>query len=144
MPNQSFLEIDETRLDEEWVDQPVLFYSYAVNLANARRVLDQDKAYLEETKASLSLEIRDDPEHYGLVKITESSIEAVMTSMIQSERTRVRNAKHEVDILAAAVSALDHRKCALENLVTLHSQNCFSTSQSTKDPIRASMEQDDD
>ena len=36
-------------------------------------------------------------------------------------------AKHRVDVLSGAVTALDHRKKALENLVDLHGRNYFST-----------------
>jgi len=34
--------------------------------------------------------------------------------------------RHAADVLQAAVTALDHRKKALENLVYLHGQNYFS------------------
>lgn len=64
-----------------------------------------------------------------MVKITETTVKNAVTSdrEVQKARSAIIEAKHEVDVLSAAVSALDQRKRALENLVTLHGQSYFST-----------------
>ena len=50
------MEIDENALDEEWVEQPSLYFRYASMVADARRDLDQAKANLDLTKAEVDKE----------------------------------------------------------------------------------------
>lgn len=127
----AILSIDENMLDEEWIGQPRLFFQHAEKLAGARNALDEAKVRLEIVKAGLSRAIREDPASFGLPKITEASVEAAICEQAKfiTAQSEVRHLKHKVDVLAAAVTALDHRKKALENLVTLHGQNYFSVPQ---------------
>lgn len=124
-----FFEIDEHRLDSEWVRQPAVYYRYAVKLADARTAYEQAKAARDVTVAELDREIRTHPEVYGVAKITEGVVEK--TVLLQPEYQKaiaeVIDAKHQMDMLQAAVDTLEHRKRALENLVSLHGQNYFST-----------------
>lgn len=128
MKTETF-EIDQNRLDEEWVNQPKLFFRYAKKLADTKQNLDNVKNYLNITHAEISKNIRDNPEKFDLAKVTEKAIE----SLIPLQKThnfallKLNEAKHEVDIYQAAVTALEHRKVALQNLVSLHGQNYFST-----------------
>lgn len=125
----SLFEIDETQLDREWINQPRMYYDYASQLAEAKLALEETKVDLDVVRADLDLHIRSKPDEYGLEKVTEKTIESAI--MQQSEYTaelkKVRRAKHEVDLLNAAVQALDHRKHALQNLVSLHGQQYFAT-----------------
>ena len=123
------LEIDELRLDEEWVGQPKLYFTWARKQADAVRCVDQAKSALDVTRADLDADIRQNPQAYGVAKITEKVIENIILGNdgYQSAVAAVVKAKHESAILAAVVSALEHRKRALECLVTLHGQNYFST-----------------
>ena len=41
--------------------------------------------------------------------------------------------KHKVDVLQVVVDALDHRKKALENLVTLHGMSYFASPKAPKE-----------
>lgn len=120
---------DRDALDEEWVRQPELYHQYAVDLADARLDLEEKKNKLEVIRAELDKDIRTSPEDYELQKITETAISA--TILTQSRYTkgleRVNKARHRVDVLTAAVTALDHKKKALENLVYLHGQDYFSS-----------------
>jgi len=128
MPND-FLEMDLNCLDEMWLEQPRLYHRYAKKLATAKQKLEEDKAELELCKAELDRDIRSNPANFNLEKITEN---VVSNTIITQERYRSLQAqlldtKHEVDVLQAAVTTLDHRKRALENLVSLHGQDYFST-----------------
>ena len=128
MPND-FLEMDLNCLDEMWLEQPRLYHRYAKKLATAKQKLEEDKAELELCKAELDRDIRSNPANFNLEKITEN---VVSNTIITQERYRSLQAqlldtKHEVDVLQAAVTTLDHRKRALQNLVTLHGQDYFST-----------------
>ncbi len=130
-PDQIELDIhpDPNRLDEEWVGQPRLRFRYGQELAEARRTLAQAKAELDVVEAELSLRVRAKPDEYDLEKVTEAVVSA--TVEVQPKRKRARqavvDAQHEVDVLDAAVSAIDHRKKALEDLVQLHLAGYFAT-----------------
>ncbi len=117
--DKSFVAIDEFSLDKEWVGQPVLYDKYARKLANARRELEEAKNRLEVVKAEQSLEIR---ARHGEKKPTEAAIATLVTasSVVKDASQAVVEARHAVDVLTAATTALDHRKKALENLVQLH------------------------
>lgn len=124
-----FFLIDENELDREWIEQPKMYYRYAVRLADARRTHDQRKTEVDIAYAEAALRIRNNPGKYDLEKITDASVkEAIIRDdEYQSALEALNNARHEMDVLDAAVKALDHRKRALENLVELHGQNYFST-----------------
>jgi hypothetical protein len=123
-----FFAIDEHRLDKEWVNQPTLFFTWARKLADARQQLEEAKASLDVVYAELDNAIRERPGKYGLEKITESAIKQLIPSQAPYAEAlaAVNTTKHRVDVLQAAVTALEHRKRALENLVDLHGQNYFA------------------
>lgn len=128
LSDRTFL-IDKDRLDEEWLAQPELYYHYAVLQADARQELEEAKSDLELVKAELADSIRTDPADYGIDKVT---VDAVKDAVIQQKEYKdalayVNEKRHALDVLSAAVVALDHRKKSLENLVYLHGQNYFST-----------------
>ena len=125
----SIVAIDKGQLDEEWVKQPTRYLRYAMDAADAYEKFTEAKAILEAVKAEIDRKIRANPESYGLEKITESVITTMIpgTSEYLSGLKIVRRAKHKYDILQAVVSALEHKKRALEKLCDLHSQSYFST-----------------
>lgn len=127
--DSTFLEIDRDSLDEEWINQPELFFKYASRSAKASREVDEAKAELEVVKAELDKRIRSNPGKFGVGKISEKAIEGAMarTSEFQDATETYIKAKYQEGILSAAVKALDQRKKALEKLVELHGQNYFST-----------------
>lgn len=127
--NFEIFDIDINRLDEEWVNQPKIFFRYASQLADARRSMEATKAEVDVTRAEVDLEIRGNPEHFGFEKLTETLISntIIQQSKYQDAIKALRKRKHRVDIVQAAVTAFDHRKSALERLVSLHGQNYFAT-----------------
>jgi len=122
------LQIDENQLDTEWLNQPQLYYRYAAKAADARRDFDAAKDELEVTKAEVDQSIRSDPAKFGLTKLTEATVASavIIQEEYQKAQENVRQARHRHDVYQAAVSALDHRRKALENLVTLFMANYFS------------------
>ena len=123
-----FLDMDPNCMDEIWLEQPRLYHKYAKKLATAKQKLEEDKAELELCKAELDRDIRSNPSEFNLEKITEN---VVSNTIITQEKYRALQAqmldtKHQVDVLQVAVTTLDHRKRALENLVNLHGQDYFS------------------
>jgi hypothetical protein len=127
----SFLEIDKNILDEEWVNQPDLFFRYATKKAQAERKMDEAKNEMKVVEAELQAAVRANPKKYDLEKITDKSVEStVLLEDDYQEAVEVyNNAKYEYGILDAACRALDQRKKALESLVHLHGQDYFSTPQ---------------
>ena len=126
---ESILRPDKDRLDEEWVEQPGLRRQYGVELADAKREVSRMKAELELTAAELDNEIRESPESFGLSKITEAAIKAAIPGNPRYKKVREKfiAAEHLVDVLMATVSAIEHRKRALEDLVKLWLGDYYST-----------------
>jgi hypothetical protein len=138
----SFVTIDESRLDQEWLRQPALFHKYARKLADAKADLAEADVALDVVRAELSNNIRNDPAKFGLSKITDKVVETAILAQkgyLQALRELNRH-KHRVDVYQAAVSALDHRKRALENLVTLHGQDYFATPRLSKKAAEATQD----
>lgn len=129
------LEINPNALDIEWLDQPGLFFELSSALADEKLKLEKLKGAAEIALADEAKEVREDPSKYGLAKVTEAGIkEAVTGSTTNAKWTRrINGQKHSVDILQSAVSACDHKKRALENLVTLHGQQYFSSPKEPRD-----------
>jgi hypothetical protein len=124
----SFFEVDIHQLDKEWMEQPALFFEWAERLADTRRDLDEAKSELDVTKAEISRAIRDEPEDYGLEKVTEAAVTAAIPEQEEYKiaTKAVSEAKHAVDVYQGVVTALEHRKRALEKLVDLHGQSYFA------------------
>lgn len=123
-----FFDIDIHRLHEEWQEQPRRFRKYATKLAHARKKFEKAKAVRDVVEAELDREIRTDPQSHGIDKITESCVAKaiVLNKRYQNANSDVIDCKHEMDILQAAVDALDHRKKALENEVSLRLADYFA------------------
>lgn len=127
--SDDFLNIDKGALDEEWLKQPSLVFKYAKKAAQCKLELDEAKTALDLTKAELDKEIREDPEAFDIEKVTNPAVEAAIVAEddYQEALAEVSKKKYELDVLYAAVNALEHKKRALESLVSLHGQNYFST-----------------
>jgi hypothetical protein len=124
----SILDIDEYNLDLEWKRQPTLYLEMATELADAKGDHDAAKSDFEIVKAKLSMNIRSNPNSFGLDKVTESTVNNALVTQknYAIAQSGVIKAKHKVDLLQAVVVALEHRKRALESLVSLHGQKYFS------------------
>lgn len=127
MDLQNF-QIDENRLDREWILQPERVYQVSIELADAQKELAEARNSLESVTADLSNAIRQNPEKYNIEKVTEKAVESVLLSRktYKDAQQLVIDCKHRVDTLQAQATALDHKKRALENLVDLHGMGYFS------------------
>ena len=128
MNYETDVRIDENALDLEWLLQPQLMINYAQAAAEAARVFDLKKEKLSLTRAELDKDIRTTPEKYDVVKVTETVIEntiIMQEEYIEANREMIE-AKFQKELAYAAVTALDQKKTALENLVRLHGQQYFA------------------
>ncbi|MFA5377446.1 MAG: hypothetical protein WC455_16965 [Dehalococcoidia bacterium] len=122
------VEINPDALDCEWVKQASLFGEYCMEQAGARAKLDAVKERLDVKVAGLGLKVRSNPATYGLDKVTEASVQAVILLDVECAKLReeIAVAQYELEVMSAAVRALDQKKSALENLVRLQGQNYFA------------------
>ena len=127
--------IDETALDVEWLQQSHLMYKYAKYQADTKKAVDEAKEMLDFIRAKLEMDIRANPENYGLSKVTESAIASsiLLQPEYQEASKKYIEAKYENDVAAAAVRAIDQKKTALENLVKLLSVSYFAGPSAPRD-----------
>ncbi len=121
-------EIDPEQLDVEIVKQPDIFLYWSEKYVIARSRRDRAEMQLELTRAKLDGECREQPELFGLKKVTEGAVKAAIECHqdTQDALDDVIDAKEEVNLLDKIVTALDQKKRMLELLVTLHGQTYFA------------------
>lgn len=122
------IRIDEGALDVEWLEQPGLMMKYTRVSAQMRMESDLAKERLDVVRAQIDKEIRENPEKFGIEKITET---VVLNTIVVDLRYRQKNkeyleAKYEAELAMGAVRAFEQRKEALENLVRLHGTQYFA------------------
>ncbi len=128
MSDKLRLEIDEFKLDEEWMGQAKLRREWGEKHADAIFEMDEAKSKLAVVEAELGREMRNDPEEFDLgKKATEAAIKGTIPlhSKHQVATRNLNEAKHAAKILEAAVEGIEHRKRALEKLVDLHGRDYF-------------------
>jgi len=126
--NSKDFQIDVDNLDKEWTAQPSLYSKYAKATADARREMDEAKTKLDVTKAEVAVLARREPEKFGLSKITEASLSQIVECnlRVKGAMEEVMESRHHYEVLQAAVGAMDHKKKALESLVSLFLADYFS------------------
>lgn len=144
MAEKFSVDIDAMQLDKEWQGQARRYKEVAEQLADQRAKTDAAKAELELTTAELRLAIRTDPEAYGLAKVTEAALEDMVKLQPRYKRAvqTLADAKHEQDVVAALVEAMQHRKYALQELVALHLAGYFAAPQAKpadRDDVKAAQ-----
>jgi hypothetical protein len=133
-----FFDIHEDTIAEHWLDQPRLVLQHGLKAADAKDEQDRAKARLDVVRAEVGDEIRKDPERFGLEKTTEASIAMAVTldDRVRKAENDVFDARHKTEILQAVLTALEHRKRALEGLVTLRGQGYFAEPQANTSGAR--------
>lgn len=132
------LALDENQLDQEWIAQPKLYYDYAALVASVTRELDELKNALEVTKAEIAQKIRSNPDAYGISKFSESALEKVvpLQQEVIGKQQELVECREKLDLAKAVVSALDHKKKALEKLVELIAMNYYARPRANTDASR--------
>jgi hypothetical protein len=126
----------------EWLRQADLMRRYSIHSAEMRKTMDEAKERLDVGKARIEMEIRSNPEKYGLAKITEGAIAS--TILLQADYQELNqaylDARYEYEVAGAAVRAIDQKKTALENLVKLLGAQYFAGPQAPRDLSREWIE----
>lgn len=122
---QRDIDIDQDRLDKEWIRQPELFLRWSEKAALARGEAERTKERLAVVKAEVDAEIRTHAEK----KPSEAQIfqMVIMDKRVRKAESENIEAWERYGLLYAAKEAFEHRKASLENLVKLHGQQYFSS-----------------
>ena len=112
------IRIDETALDVELLEQPLLMKKYGDIVSEARKDLDYAKEGLDAAKAELSKEIRSDPDAFGLGKITENLVAdtIILQDAYKKAAEEVVEAQYQYGMARSAFDAIASRKDTLEGL----------------------------
>jgi hypothetical protein len=115
------IEIDIDNLENEWRQQPIKFMEWAHKAVEMESERDRLKDKLEVLHGKIDLEIRQDPEKFGIVKATESSIQSAMVGdiRIQGATSDYLQAVKDAKMFNVMREAFDHRKKALEKMTDL-------------------------
>jgi len=120
--------IDESALDVEWLQQPSLMKRYADMATKAERNEALKKESLDLLRAQFDLLIRKTPEDFKIDKITEAVVANTILTLedYQEANKEYLEAKFERKNADNDVKAIEQKKTALENLVKLHGQQYFA------------------
>lgn len=119
-----------SRLELEWVRQPQLVWQYGKLAADAKDEVSRIENEISMHEAEVAANVRRKPELHGLPpdKVTDKNIKYAieLDAGFQRLNRQLRIAKKNYDIIERAVTAIDHKKRALEHLVKLLSMDYFS------------------
>ena len=134
--------IDTEQLDLEWVNQSSLYVHYAEESARARDRRDRAKQARDVKRAETDKDVRANPSLHGLEKVTDSAVFAAVESNVDYKKAVAdyQNACLEADLMQVAVSGMEQRKSALENLVRLHAASYFAGPREPRDLPAAQRE----
>jgi hypothetical protein len=115
------LEIDKYNLDEALVKQPQLYMEWALLSCQATEDKDNAKKDLDLVKARVETKIRKNYKRYGIEKLTEPLVKAliILKPKVQRYEATYLQAAHEERALIKMEKAFSHRKSSLEGLVQL-------------------------
>lgn len=125
---QKDLSINKYRLDEECLSHSNRYAYYSEAQAIAKTDVSKAKDRLELVESESNLKIRQKFADEGQ-KVTESVIACTLAmdvNVIQAKK-ELREAEEILARLSVAVSAFEHRKAELDNLVKLYCAGYYST-----------------
>jgi hypothetical protein len=128
--------INKYKLDEECEKHSSLYYYWAEKNADAKKILSQSEDLLKYTLAETEITLRKNWDDSKDGKQTENGIKAKLENHpnIRKIKEQIIENQHQVNILSAAVSAMEHRKSELNNLVSLQIGGFYSTPTGIKKP----------
>jgi hypothetical protein len=121
--------IDESSLDVEWLNQPLMMFRYTRERAKAEKEVSRLKRKLKVTAATLDKDIRTNPSDYKItVKLTEEVVKnaVLCDEEYQEIELELIEANYELSMIEGAVESIKQRKDALQDLVRLHGQQYFA------------------
>jgi len=136
------LSIDKYKLDQECITHSVLYYRYSELAANSKNQVGilSDNLKLKMGEADIEIRNRFTKKE---MKFTEAVIRAEVEKdeLVIEAREELRQAELNLARLQAGVSAFEHRKSQLDNLVKLYCAGYFSTPVNSGKPKETINEQ---
>jgi len=128
MAFQDEISIDIDQLEVELLTLPELYSKYALKAAEEKARVDRLKNRLDLKYAELFVDIKQNPEQYGLDKATEATIQATIQKQPDYRRLQKQylSAKENLETYKVAMQAIEQKKHAIENLIKLMSMEYFS------------------
>jgi hypothetical protein len=122
-------DLDPFKLDKHFLEQPKLVMTWGIRLADAKDAQDRARAALDLARAEAQAEISAEPEKFDISKPTVDAIKMAVErhEEVQLAQTRLQKRQHDVNVIQALMVALEHRKRAIEGLITLHGQSYFAS-----------------
>ena len=144
---KDILEIDKFSLDKEWERQSILYMEWAEKVAEKQLHRDKMKFNLEYVKANLDYQIRSSPEKYGIVRVTEASIQNAIINQPEyiAAKDKFIKAEYDLSLAQSIKEALHHKKKALENLTQLWLSGYYSEPtipEPTRDKVEGARRRD--
>ena len=129
------IQLNKFDLDNEWQKQPALVFLYGKEHAIKCAERDRVKEKLAVYRGDLELRIRNNPESYDLPKITEGAVTAAIgqDKSIRSYNKDIIELTEDINVLAVAVKAFEHKRASLDGLTKLEWQHYFSETPSTNE-----------
>lgn len=121
--------IDRTRLDEECAGQAVLYGEIGEFVAELKRDARVSKDFVDQERSRLRKEIRENPQNYGISKLTESALEDAFTTNVDYRKalTAYAEAQYLADCAVTLLTAAEERKSMIKDAVTLYVHEYYST-----------------
>ena len=129
-----FFDVDLNNLDREWAMQAKRIKRFCDEASYARKRHAEAKAKLDVVESTLFLNIKADPKAYGMDATSDKAVEHKVTTM-KEYRQALQNlidAKFALDIVEGSVEALQHKKPALQNEVTMFLAGYFGDPKAPK------------
>lgn len=129
------LTIDPMNLDQDWANLPVLFHSYSECVEEIDSEMKSEKAKLELLSANTERMIREKPDNYGILKISESAVKAALACNedLVNIRNEILKLDKEKKVYQAACNSLSYKKDSLKALVTLYGMEYYSAPSTNAD-----------
>lgn len=127
------VQIDQDALDVEWRRQPMIYLKYSELYSGKQQQVNALKDNLEFIQAELDGEIRKGFEQEGK-KYTEAKVKAqiILSKEYVDALKKFHEAEREASQLRFILTAMEHKKKALENLTSLWLSSYFSSPKSPK------------
>lgn len=136
------LSINKFKLDEECISHSSIYFRYAEAQQEAKVELSKAKNNLELIEAEANINIRAELIKNG-VKFTEALITSYLAKddSVKEAKEQAVKAEEVYSKLSVAVTAMEHRKSELDNLVKLYASGYFSVSNGSPESKKSITEQ---
>jgi len=124
------IKIDVDQLEVELLSLPELYAKYALKTADAKVRADKLKSKLDLKYAELYTLIKTSPQSYGLDKVTENAVTTTIQQQPDYQKIMAEylQVKEDLETYRVALSSIEQKKAAVENLIKLVSIEYFSPS----------------